>query len=70
MQQEGSTTTGKNTSEAADKFEQLRHILQDEQRRPVTYEEAADVGESLISFFEVLADTSFSEQQELIETTA
>jgi hypothetical protein len=32
--------------------------LEAEQRRPVTYEEALEIGESLINFFEVLADDS------------
>ena len=45
-----------NQSEQGDEVEALRLILEQEQHRPVTYEEAFEVAESLISFFEVLAD--------------
>lgn len=69
MFQEGNTTRGDATDRDADKVEQLRLILQNEQSHLVTYEEAADIGESLISFFEVLADDSFAEQQTLIKAT-
>jgi hypothetical protein len=34
--------------------ESLRQILENEQSRPVTYEEALEVGRSLINFFEAL----------------
>ena len=43
-----------------ERIEQLRAILESEQCRPVTYDEALEVGESLINFFEVLADSSLS----------
>ena len=42
----------------AERIESLRQILEAEQSRPVTYEEALEIGESLINFFEVLADDS------------
>ena len=42
----------------AERIESLRQILEAEQCRPVTYEEALEIGESLINFFEVLADDS------------
>lgn len=41
--------------EVPDNVEILRQILYKQQHREVTYEEAAEVGESLISFYEVLA---------------
>jgi hypothetical protein len=45
-----------NTQVAEDnQIESLRLILEHEQGRPVTYEEAQDIGDSLITFFEVLA---------------
>ena len=47
---------GKNQTLDASGIESLRLILERQQRRPVTYEEALEVGESLISFFMVLAD--------------
>jgi hypothetical protein len=47
---------GNNQSEQSDEVEALRLILEQEQHRPVTYEEAQEVADSLISFFEVLAD--------------
>jgi hypothetical protein len=42
----------------AERIESLRRILETEQCRPIAYEEALEVGESLINFFEVLADDS------------
>jgi hypothetical protein len=47
---------GINQPNETDRIESLRLILEQEQRRSVSYEEALDVGETLISFFEVLAD--------------
>lgn len=44
------------TSDAPDSVELLRQILTKEQRREVAYDEAASIGESLIEFFEVLAE--------------
>jgi len=37
------------------RIEELRAILEAEQERPVTHEEAKEVGESLVSVFKVLA---------------
>jgi hypothetical protein len=37
------------------RIESLRHILEFNQGRSVSYHEAEEVGESLITFFEVLA---------------
>ncbi len=36
----------------------LRQILSAEQNRDVTYEEATDIGQSLVDFFQILAETS------------
>ena len=36
-------------------IEALRLILECQQNRPVTYQEALDVGDSLITFYETLA---------------
>jgi hypothetical protein len=44
------------TIQLSDQFEHLRLILESEQNRPVTYSEAVDVGDSLLSFFHILAD--------------
>jgi hypothetical protein len=46
-----------------DQYESLRRILEDEQQRAVTYEEAAEVGRSLVNFFEVLS-VGIEDQQE------
>lgn len=40
----------------SERIETLRLILEREQRRPVSYAEAAGIGESLMNFFEVLAE--------------
>lgn len=36
-------------------IEDLRHILEHKHGKPISYGEAEDIGDSLISFFEVLA---------------
>lgn len=54
---------GNNQTSQTDKIEALRCILEREQTRTVSYEEAQEVGEALICFFEVMADDSFAEQQ-------
>ena len=38
------------------RIESLRHILESNQGRNVSYGEAKEVGESLITFYEVLAE--------------
>lgn len=45
---------GNNQTVEKDRVEILRLILEREQERPVTHDEAVEVAESLISFFEVL----------------
>lgn len=53
-------TTYKPTTVAAPdqpngRIESLRHVLEFNQGRSVSYNEAEEIGESLITFFEVLA---------------
>jgi hypothetical protein len=43
-------------AETDDSVELLRQILAKEQRREVAYDEAADIGDMLIQFYEVLAE--------------
>jgi hypothetical protein len=43
-----------NKSVSADNVELLRSILEVQHSRPVTREEAAEIGESLLTFFETL----------------
>lgn len=49
-------TEGNNQYANSDQVEALRAILEDQQCRPVSIEEAREVGESLITFYEVLAE--------------
>jgi len=44
-----------NVTPEYERVEALRLILEREQCRPVSYAEAAEIGESLMRFFEVLA---------------
>jgi hypothetical protein len=39
-----------------DRIEDLRHILERQQSKAVTSEEALEIGESLIAFFELLGE--------------
>lgn len=43
-------------TEHIDNIEALRLILETQQRRPVTNEEASEVAESLIAFFKLLGE--------------
>jgi len=43
-------------------IEALRLILEHEQSRHIVYEEALDIGESLITFFEVLAESGTDDE--------
>ena len=45
-------------TEVDSNLEELRQILSAEQNRDVTYKEATDIGQSLIDFFNILADAS------------
>lgn len=51
MEHEGTITTNKQGYD----IETLRAILERQQNRPVPYEEALDIGTSLVNFFELLA---------------
>ncbi len=59
------STEGNNQTVETDRVEALRLILERQQSRTITYEEAQEVGESLICLFEVLADDSFEKQMAL-----
>jgi hypothetical protein len=45
------------TIQQNDLIERLRCILEQEQRRPIHYDEASEVGETLLDFFALLADS-------------
>ncbi len=45
-----------NPDQPNDRIENLRHILEKERGRAVTYDEARGIGQSLIRFFKALAD--------------
>jgi hypothetical protein len=47
---------GNNQSTAVDRIEDLRHILERQQSRIITREDAVEIGESLITFFELLGE--------------
>lgn len=47
-------------------IEALRHILEDEQGRSFTFEEAKEIGVGLLKLFEVLADGE-EDKQESVE---
>jgi hypothetical protein len=49
-------TEGRDQKLAADQIENLRIILEQKQKREISPSEAAEVGQSLIDFFELLAD--------------
>lgn len=57
-------TTDKNLAGSVDNTETLRAILETQQSRPVTYDEAAEIGEALITFFEILGDDTHAETEE------
>lgn len=46
------------TYQEEDRVEQLKRILEREQKSDITYTEASEIGASLIHFFEILADES------------
>ena len=47
---------GNQQTQDVDKIECLRHILERQQSRVVTSEEATEIGESLIAFYELLGE--------------
>lgn len=60
---------GNNQVLSRDSVESLQHILQRQQHRQIIYKEAREVGESLITFFEALAEDQ-DEPQEINITEA
>lgn len=44
------------TEQQYDEVEALRLILENEQKRVITYDEALEIGESLVSYFKILAN--------------
>lgn len=52
-----------------ERIESLRLILEREQSRSVTYAEALEVAESLISFYEILVDETYPSQEALVPST-
>ena len=54
---------GDNTGQIPGDIEALRCILESEQSRTVEYAEALDVGYSLITFFEALAEPGAVDEQ-------
>jgi hypothetical protein len=52
------STEGNNKTLENDRIESLRLILEREQKRTISYDEALEIGESLISFFVILAEES------------
>ena len=55
-QQSGETETIRSVEPIADNVEVLRQILARQQQREIGYDEAQDIGDSLIEFYEVLAE--------------
>ena len=49
-------STEGNNLKKTDRIEALRLLLEQEKSRAFTYDEATDIGESLVSFFELLAE--------------
>jgi hypothetical protein len=52
----GEIGTQQPTEAAIDSVEALRQILTKQQQREIGYEEAREIGDSLIEFYEVLAE--------------
>ena len=49
------TSKGNNQNTTSDPIESLRLILERQQHKTVAYDEAREIGDTLISFFELLA---------------
>jgi hypothetical protein len=47
-----------------DEIETLRLILEADQKRPIAYDEALEIGESLISYFKTLAEEPTDTEEE------
>jgi len=56
------TPEGNKRLDLRDNIESLRCILESQQSRAVTYEEASDIGDSLIAFYEILGSETIDGQ--------
>jgi hypothetical protein len=63
-------TEGSHQLVETDRIEILRLILESEQKRSFTYNEAQEVGDSLISFFDILATAEWPGSEELVAQNA
>jgi len=51
-------------SQTTDKVEELRQIIAKQEQREVGYDEAREIGDTLIEFYQVLADEACDESAE------
>jgi hypothetical protein len=66
-----SSYEGNKTTIPTEQIEKLRIILQREQKRSITYEEAFEVAKLLLSFYDNLADNSIGAgQTQLMKASA
>ena len=61
-----SSHEGNKTTIDTERIEQLRRILEREQERPITYDEAFQVAKLLLNFYDNLADNSIGAGQTLL----
>jgi hypothetical protein len=61
-----SSQEGNKTNIDTEKIEQLRRILESEQERQITYDEAFEVAKLLLSFYDNLADNDLGVGQTLL----
>ena len=61
-----SSQEGNKTTIPTERIEQLRRILEREQKRLITYEEAFQVATLLLSFYDNLADNNIGAGQTLL----
>jgi hypothetical protein len=61
-----SSHEGNKTTIPTERIEELRCILQREQKRPITYEEAFQTAKLLLSFYDNLADNNIGAGQTLL----
>lgn len=61
-----SSQEGNKTTIPTERIEQLRRILEREQKRPIAYEEAFEVAKLLLSFYDNLADNNVGAGQTLL----
>lgn len=60
-----SSYEGNKTTIPTDRVEQLRRILEREQKRPISYDEAFNVANLLLSYYDNLADNTIGAGQAL-----